>query len=385
MFAKRWFRAGSYSFSCTLLILTLAFTASRSLSQSTSARTAGAVFVMTNDASHNQILAFTRSPEGQLSDPQTFSTGGRGSGGVTDPLGSQGSLTLSADHSTLFAVNAGSGEISVFQVSGATLTLVSKVPCGGSEPVAVAQWGDLVYVLNAGGASNVSGFRLASSGLLKSIPGSTAYLTATNSGAGSLAFTPDGQFLLVSEKLTNNLDAFHVQIGGTLAPITVNPSAGPGLFGVAVAPNGTVIATQTGAAGVENASALSSYWLSPNGTLTAVTANVPTLAAATCWHVVTPNGRFVYTSNAGSGSVSGFAIAADGALTPIGDTVLATLPSGSTNLDIAVTVDGQYLYTLDSGTGTVGGFHVNGDGTLNVLEETSGFSEKAGFNGLAAL
>jgi 6-phosphogluconolactonase len=236
MFPKSWFRAGSLSASCTLLVLTLGFTASRSLSQSSSARTAGAVFVMTNDASHNQVIAFTRSPDGQLSDPQTFTTGGRGSGGVTDPLGSQGALTLTADHSTLLAVNAGSGEISVFQVSGSTLTLVGKVPCGGSEPVAVAQWGDLVYVLNAGAESNVSGFRFTSSGQLRPIPGATAYLSANNSGAASLAFTPDGQFLLVSEKVTNNIDVFHVQIGGTLGPITVNPSAGPGLFGVAVPP-----------------------------------------------------------------------------------------------------------------------------------------------------
>jgi 6-phosphogluconolactonase len=236
--------------------------------------------------------------------------------GVTDPLGSQGSLTLTEDHSPLLAVNAGSGEISVFHISGSTLTLVSKVSCGGSEPVTVAQWGDLVYVLNAGGASNVSGFRLTTGGQLKPIPSSTAYLTATNTGAASVAFSPDRQFLVVSEKLTHNIDAFHVQINGTLAPITVNPSAGPGLFGVAFAPNGTLIATETGPGGAENASAVSSQSLSPKGTLTLITANAPTLAAATCWHVVTQNGRFVYTSNAGSGSISGFVIAADGALNP---------------------------------------------------------------------
>jgi 6-phosphogluconolactonase (cycloisomerase 2 family) len=210
-------------------------------------------------------------------------------------------------------------------------------------------------------------------------------LTATNTGAGSLAFTPDGQFLLVTEKLTGNIDAFHVQTNGTLAPITVNPSAGPGLFGVAVAPNGTVLATETGPTGGVNASALSSYTLSPNGTLTAISSNTPTLAAATCWHVVTPNGHFVYTSNAGSGSISGFSIASNGTLTPIAGTVLETLPSGSTNLDISVSADGKYLYTLDSGTGTVGAFSINSDGTLNALPETSGLSEKAGFNGIASI
>jgi len=377
------FRTGGFRTSHTLLILTLALSSLPMFSQTSPDRATGAVFVMTNDASHNQVISFKRAADGSLADPQAFSTGGRGSGGVTDPLGSQGALTLTEDHSTLLAVNAGSGEISVFQVHGSRITLTEKVPCGGSEPVAVAQHGSLVYVVNAGGASSVTGFWF-SHGELRHIPNSTAFLTTTNSGASSLAFTPDGQFLLVTEKLTNNIDAFHVQANGTLAPITVNPSAGPGLFGVAVAPNGTVLATETGPAGGQNASALSSYLLSPSGTLTAISASTPTLGAATCWHVVTPNGQFVYTSNAGTGSISAFSVGANGALTPIAGTVVATLPGGSTNLDIAVSADGKYLYTLDSGTGTVGVFSINADGTLNVLNETGGLSEKAGFNGIAA-
>jgi 6-phosphogluconolactonase (cycloisomerase 2 family) len=122
----------------------------------------------------------------------------------------------------------------------------------------------------------------------------------------------------------------------------------------------------------------------PNGKLTTISASVPTLAAATCWSVVTPNGKYVYTSNAGSGTISGFAVGANGALTPISGTVLVTLPSGSTNLDIAVSANGKFLYTLDSGTGTVGEFSINSDGTLNSLGEAGGISVAAGFNGIAA-
>jgi 6-phosphogluconolactonase len=263
--------------------------------------------------------------------------------------------------------------------------LVNTTPCGGSEPVAVAQHGDLVYVVNAGGASNVTGFRLRRSGDLDQIPHSTTFLTSGNSGASSLSFSPDGQTLLVTEKLTNNVDAFHVQADGTLGPIVVNPSAGPGLFGVLFAPNGIALATETGAAGGHNASAISSYAVQANGMLSTVSASVPTLAAATCWHVVTPDGHYVYTSNPGTGTISGFSIASNGALTPISGTILATLPSGSANLDIAVTADGKFLYTLDSGTGTVGIFAINADGTLNPLSEAGGLSAAAGFNGIAAI
>ena len=366
----------------TLLML-LAIAALPALSYAQSARS-GAVFAMTNGVDRNQIIAYQRSSDGSLSEGHTFFTGGRGSGGTTDPLGSQGSLTLTQDHSFLLAVNAGSGDISVFRVFGSTLWLVDKVPCGGSEPVAVAQHGNLVYVLNAGAASNVTGFRLEWDGRLRKIAGSTAFLSTGNSGASSLAFSPDGKFLLATEKLTGNIDAFHVQDNGTLAPIVETPSAGPGLFAVTFAPNGTALAIETGPAGGTNASAISSYAVQPNGKLTTISASVPTLAAATCWSVVTPDGKYVYTSNPGSGTISGFAVGANGALTPISGTVLVTLPSGSTNLDIAVSANGKFLYTLDSGTGTVGEFSINSDGTLNSLGEVGGISVSAGFNGIAA-
>jgi len=67
-----------------------------------------AVFVMTNNADNNEVIAYTRDPNGTLRSARRFETGGRGSGGTVDPLGSQGSLTLSDDGSYLFAANAGS-------------------------------------------------------------------------------------------------------------------------------------------------------------------------------------------------------------------------------------------------------------------------------------
>jgi 6-phosphogluconolactonase len=347
-------------------------------------KNAGAVFVMTNAAAGNEIIAFKRAPDGSLQLDKAFLTGGRGSGGVTDPLGSQGSLTLSQDHSLLFAVNAGSGDISVFQVQGANLALVDKVPCGGASPVAVAQHGNLVYVANEGASSSVTGFSFSKNGKLKPISNSLAYLSTANSGPASLSFSPDGQFLLVTEKLTNSIDAFHVQLNGTLAPIVINPSADPGVFAVTFAPNGAALVAETGPAGGTNASAISSYAVGANGKLTSISLGVPTLAAATCWHVVTPNGQFVYTSNSGSGTVSGFSISASGALTAISGTVVGTIPSGSTNLDLAITEDGKFLYTLDSGTGSVSIFGINEDGTLTNLGEAGGLSAAAGFNGIAA-
>jgi 6-phosphogluconolactonase len=131
---------------------------------------AGAVFVMTNGVDRNEVISFKRAADGSLREGRRFATGGRGSGGNNDPLESQGSLTLSQDRTLLFAVNAGSGDISVFRVHRSELSLVDKELSGGSEPNAVAKNGHLVYVLNAGGSSSVVGFRVDEDGRLSRFP-----------------------------------------------------------------------------------------------------------------------------------------------------------------------------------------------------------------------
>ena len=344
---------------------------------------AGAVFVMTNAVDKNEVIAYRRATDGTLQETGRFATGGRGSGGNNDPLESQGSLKLSQDHSLLFAVNAASGSVSVFSVHGSQLSLVDKVISGGSEPNAVAQHGNLVYVSNVGGSSSVVGFRL-DHGKLTQIPNSTRFLSTNNSGTGGLAFSPDGRFLVVVERLTNDIDVFSVQGDSTLSPIVVNPSAGPGAFSVSFAPNGAALISETGPSGVPNGSAISSYEIGTNGTLSPISTSVPTLGAANCWNVVTPDGTFVYTSNAGSSTISGFAIANTGALTALSGTIVGTNPEGSTNLDIAVSSDGKFIYTLNSVAGAIGVFAVQKDGTLLNVGFASGVSPLSGFNGIAA-
>ena len=371
----------------SLLLVALATSllySERSLAQADHSSGAGAVFVMNNSANRNEIISFARGMDGSLQQAERFSTAGRGTGGVTDPLESQGSLTLSQDHSLLFAVNGGSGEISVFRVHGPELALVDKKSTGGAEPNAVAQHGGLVYVLNVGGSSNVVGFTLNAGGHLNQIPNSIRFLTTNNSEAASLAFSPDGQFLVVSERATNNIDAFQVRPDGTLGSIVVNSDSQPGAFAVSFAPNGAAMVSETGPAGGNDASTISSYSVLANGTLSPISAGVPTLGNANCWNAVTPNGRWVYVSNAASSTISGFSIGIKGALTPITTTVLGINPTGSGNLDIAVSSDSKFLYSLNSGNGTIGIFGIQEDGTLFNVGEAAAISANAGFNGIAA-
>jgi 6-phosphogluconolactonase len=337
----------------------------------------GAVFVMTNAASGNQIETYVRHENGSLHSAGAFATGGNGSGGTIDPLHSQGSLRLSPDHRFLFAVNAGSGTVSSFRVEGTELTLIDTAPSGGSSPTALAQDGNLLYVLNAGGNGNISGLRISGNGHLHSIQNSTSNLSGTATSPTSLAFSPNGQFLVVTETATNNIDVFRVRPNGTLGPIAVNASAGATPFAALFAPDGALI--------VGNASnSISSYRLNWNQTLDVISDALPTLGMATCWDVILPNGRAVYTDNAGTSNVSGFTIGHNGTLTAIGETIVGTNPDGSTNLDNAVSADGRFVYTLNAGTGAIGEFAVESDGALIHIGEVDGLPASAGLNGIAA-
>lgn len=372
-----------HTFTSLAIALTLSFTGV-GLAQDTDSDDSGAVFVMTNAADKNEIIAYSRANNGTLREDSRFETEGRGSGGLVDPLESQGSLILNHDHSLLFAVNAGSGSISVFRVDHSRLWLTDVVHSGGSEPNALAQHGDLVYVLNTGGSSGVIGFRLKEDGRLRRIDNSIRFLSTNTSGAASLSFSPDGRFLVVTERLTNDIDVFAVQEDGTLSPIVINHDDLPGTFAVTFAPSGAALVVETGPTGANNGSTISSYAVQENGSLFAISAGVPTLGAATCWDAVTPDGRFVYTNNAGSSTISGFSIGSNGALTPLPNTVQAMNPSGSANIDLAISSNGRFLYSLNAGIGTIGIFAINKDGILTSLGSVGGVVAKAGFNGIAA-
>ncbi len=90
-------------------------------------------------------------------------TRGRGIG--TD-LDTQGGLRLTRDHRILYAVNAGSDNVSVFSVRGVRLTFLQKV-YAGDEPNSLALCRNLLYVLDGSVAGNgIRGFRVASNGTL---------------------------------------------------------------------------------------------------------------------------------------------------------------------------------------------------------------------------
>ena len=239
------------------------------------------VYVMTNDASKNEVLAFESGSDGSFYSIGSYETGGRGSGGTTDPLESQGALTLSQDHSLLFAVNAGSGTVSSFAVKGDRLELVDREPTEGAEPVSVAQFGSFVYVLNQGGYGGVTVFSIEGHGQLRKVSNSTFLLSNTGAGGASVSVSPNGQFLVVVERLSNNIDTFHILPDGTLSAMTTIPSQNPGAFSAIFSLGGQMLVSETGPATAADGSTISSYNINSDGSITAISSAVPTFAEET--------------------------------------------------------------------------------------------------------
>ena len=322
----------------------------------------GAVFVQNDRLEGNQVIAYSRSNEGQLTQVGVYDTGGNGGqleGSVVDHTASQGALALDSADGLLFAVNAGSNTISVFSVRGTSLRLSQVVGSGGVFPVSVTVSEGYVYVLNAGAGGSIQGLVLdrghlypipgnhRNLGLPQAAPGSGEQFTHT---PGQIAFTPDGSKLLVTTKAAGQ--SVEVFTAHTLAPspvVTSLPGAVP--FAVAFDRQGHVLLAEAGP------SALASFSLTFGNRLSQLDV-LATEQAATCW-VASAEGYY-YTSNAGSASLTGFQDGFGATLTKLANT--ATHPG---TVDAAGT--GRFLYVQGGKEGTLDEFEVQPNGSLESI------------------
>jgi len=342
---------------------------------------AGAVYTMTNSTAGNAVLVFNRAADGQLSPGGIFPTGGLGTGGG---LGNQGGLTLDEKAGLLFAVNAGSNSISVFRITEDGLQLVDVAGSQGTRPISLTVKHKILYVLNnggaAGGSDTIAGFKIGKDGRLAPIVAGIP-LSAPSVGPAQIGFEPDGEVLLVTEKNTNKLDLFTLDDNGVARGPRVVPSAGKTPFGFAFGHRDQVFVSDA-FGGAANAGAVSSYVVDDDA-LETITAAAGDHQSAPCWVVVTGDGRFTYTTNTGSGTVSGYSIGFNGSLQLLnknGQT--ATTGDGSTPIDAGLTNDSRFLFVLTPGTNNIQGFSVSPDGSLTPISQVSGIPTSA--DGIAA-
>lgn len=343
------------------------------------AASSGIVATMSNSATANKVLLWTRASDGSLAFVGRTKTGGRGSGGA---LGNQGGLALSADGNWLYVVNAGSDSLSVFRVNGTTLARTDVESSRGDKPISITANGALVYVLNAGGNGNIRGFRRDTDGRLTLIAGSTRPLSGSATKPAQIGFSPGGGHVFVSERATDRLTRYAISAAGAASAPQSTASAGPEPFGFDFSSDGTLVVSEAGNH-VEDGSSVSSYRPGTGGAPQVVSGAVGTTETAACWTAVTPNGKFAYVTNTPDNSISGFAIATDGSITMLDtDGRTAVTGAGSLPIDLDTSADGKYLYVLTFGTHRIVAYAINADGSLSSRPGVSGLPGAA--NGLVA-
>ena len=330
------------------------------------------VYTLSNNATDNAVLAFKRSETGDWVAAGQFSTGGSGTGGG---LGNQGALALSENGRFLFAVNAGSDDVSVFRISKAGLKLLDRADVDGDEPVSVTVDHNLVYVVNAKDDS-IFGFRFdPHAGKLMALSGSHYTLSANGTAPAQISFNPEGDALAVTEKATNKITTFSLDDGVPQQRFTID-SAGTTPFGFAFGKRNQFFVSEANGLGDGAGATVSSYEVEENGSARLIDGATAVNQVAACWLTTTPNGRIAFTANTPAQTLSSFAIDPAGNMT-----LLKTIAAEEVNpRDMAMTSDGKTLFTLNGGNNTIGVFKVSASGTLHKQQNINNLP--TGFTGL---
>ncbi len=328
------------------------------------------LYTSSNASAGNAVIEIAQADDGSLSIRGSYPTGGAGTDGG---LGNQGAIAL--DGEFLFVINAGSDEVSSFRRLDTGLSLVSTVPSGGTRPVSLTVDRDVLYVLN-GGSDSIAGFFISEEGALSPIAGSSRPLSGANTAPAQISFTKDGRVLVVTERATNRLVSFPVLRDGLTGPAQVVASPGQTPFGFAVTKGRRILVSEA-AGGAAGASSVTAWRVSPHGNLSVLDPVEPTLQTAACWVAITPDGRYAFTTNTGSGTITAYRVRGDELSLVDPDGLAANTGAGSAPIDMAISPDGRFLHSLNGGTDEIGSFRIGKDGSLTPVGTLAGLPDRA--------
>ena len=367
----------------------------------TTAENRGTVYSLTNGPERNQVVAYRRAADGELSFMARYNTGGKGTGLFENSdtmlllgssTGQSSPVRIGGGNDLLFAANPGSDDISVFRVNDdGTLKLVDRTPTGEERPTSLTVRNGVLYAMNAagdsfpgatfcfGGKPTITGFRVADSGNLTPIPDSTRRLSGgPGSGCTQVTFTPSGDTLLVAQFGANRIDAFTVGRDGVARRSVANKPIGIGPFALNFDRRGRLLTTDDFLAKVGQGAVASYRVDDDDGRLTPIVGVVRNGETDPCWLVDTPDGKYVYVSNFGPapfltapqsarrGTISSFRLNPDGSMTLL-ESQAAQVGVGSA--DITLAAGGRFLYALNTIEGNVKGYRVEDDGGLTPIDQ----------------
>lgn len=322
-------------------------------------RLSGAVFTMSDETDGNEVIAFRRNPSGRLRFVGSYPTNGTGSGDGLN--GTSNPMALALGNRYLVAVNGGSDEVSLFKVRGARLELVDVIPSGGPRPISITVYKRWVYVINAGREGepgNINGFVIAPGDQLAPLFGSTQPLNEDAGNPSQIDFNPLGTQIVITDKPSNTITTYPVNDSGIAGEPNTQHSAGTTPFGFDFDREGRLHVSEANG-GAELGSSMSSYLLN-GGFINLLSGVIPTNQTAACW--VETFGAYAYTTNTGSGSVTGFRINPDGTLERLDeDGITFTTGEGSQPLDMDIAL--RYLFVHSQGNDRIGVYRIERDGS----------------------
>jgi len=357
-----------------LVVVALGFT-SLMLGQANAedSRFSDTLYTLSNNAEHNSVLVFNRNAEGYMEFSDEVDTEGQGTGGG---LGNQGALAMSENQRYLFAVNAGSNDVSVFRMSPNSLELLDRAAVDGIGPVSVTVSHNLVYVVNAEDDS-IFGFRFDHRhGKLHPLPASKMALSGTGTSPAQISFNPTGDVLVVTEKASNQVVTFALGENGLPVKRYVLDSAGQVPFGFAFGKRDQFFVSEAFGLDDGNGATVSSYQIQEDGSASLIDGAVAVNQMAACWLATTPNGRIAFTANTPAGTLSSFSIDSVGKLRLV-ETIAA---KENAPRDMAISNSGKTLFTLNGGDNTIAVYKVMPSAKLQKIQTLDGLP--AGFTGL---
>ncbi|MFG6656650.1 lactonase family protein [Scandinavium sp. M-37] len=387
----------------------------------------GGVYVATNNADENSVVGYTQYSDGTLSKIGEFKTGGKGTGLVElfglpydpksghtfkdgiDPLAAAYGLWRSADNKNVLVVNAGDGTLTSLRVQDdLSLKVVNKIAAGDIKPNGIASYKNYVYVASMGkkvddpSEGNIKGYTIDDKGVLKAMPDSVRVLSGR---PASIEVTPDGKYLIIVEITTGLVRSYAIGTDGELSdqPVSMiySPQANKNRFfalpigtKITKGENGnfTLLVTETrfidSARNFYNSTAeqkkkypflqrfqgqtgsVTSYNIDKEGKLTMVSPDV--LAGddiwggeqAVCWVTASKNGKYAWTTNPLTSSISTYTVNSDGSIKLKKQVDYQDAKYDEYFLDMDLSADGNYVNVLSGNTGKAFVFkidHQSGD------------------------
>jgi 6-phosphogluconolactonase (cycloisomerase 2 family) len=322
-------------------------------------------FVYTNDeTAPNTVSVAQIQSDGSLTQiaGSPFTTGGNGGGGWVEGL----AIASVDKNSYLYVDNGGDGTISGLKIDPVkgSLRPVPRSPfladgIAGNYALAVSPDNRFLFASSSATTVIHAYAIFGRTGSLSEVPGSPFQAGANLDG---LKVTANGRFLIAGGQSNSAVGVFRISQTGALAPVSGSPFPA----------SGTVSAVESNCASnlvfaVSNSTNLvDAYALAAQGTLTPAPGSpFPNGAGGNGPNsfdlVLSPNNRFLFTTDSFSSEISSFAVASNGSLSPVAGSpfFVSAWTSGT-----AVTRGGDFLYAVDFANAAVFGEHINPDGSL---------------------